>query len=176
MTEVQELMIDNNIKLEGLCLDSMIDRFSNDQLYTLHCSINEVIEKKLHIIRNSIEDHIRLILDDTIFRVDHTKFIFYNDMGTNHSYNKLELYITYDDEQTMKISSYSNSYNLFVDVSIKSKPMAKFYNDDSCFINDIILNSLFDDKTNLKLTSVIEYMKINPLRKIYVNLYEKFLL
>jgi hypothetical protein len=142
--QVQELMmIDNNLKLEGLCLDSMIDRFSNEQLYTLHCSIN-----------------IKLLLEDTIFQDYETKFIFCSDITGVTGDNKLVLWLTYGDKQTIVLGSYNyinnNSYNLYVDVTIKSKPMAKFYKDDSCFVNDIILNSLFVDKTNLKLTSVVE--------------------
>jgi hypothetical protein len=146
----------NHLNLEGLCLNSMFDRFSEDQLQTLYINIAHTIEKKLKFIRNSIEDHIKLLLDDSMIKFLEIKFLEIYLYGTT-----IRLYITTygDGDPVMEINTFSNY------------PFISYGSD--CFVNNTDLNTFFDDKTNLKLTSVIEYMKTNP-QLIYLKLKNNF--
>jgi hypothetical protein len=169
MTEntVQESIVDdkNHFKLEGLCLDSMLDRFSNDQLKTLFCNIKKTVEKKLDVIKNSIEDHIKFLLCDSMLNVCKIEI---------HRTKIPKLYLSFGIDYTMKIDFYSLSNFLMVSYENDMVTYFSRKHDFDCFVNNSDLNTLFDEKTTLKLTSVIDYMKFNNPQQKYYDLYNNF--
>ena len=166
--EVQESVVENkyNFKLEGLCLDSMLDRFSNDQLKTLFCNIKKTVGKKLDVIKNSIEDHIKSLLCDSMLNVCKIEIC--------HNTNKLILYLSFGIDYTMKIIFFIFNSNIFVSYEndmVTYFPKAHHFD---CFINDTDLNTLFDDKTKLKITSVIDYITNTNPQIIYFEMKRNF--